>query len=101
MNRSIKTVVLAVVIMFGASFMPAKLSHKAVSSSPRALTNYIWYKDIEMTDPTGTYSDVAAEISRLQGMFGSYIFSSTPSMNLHEYEWGYDTYSYAIIYSDR
>ena len=101
MRRNIKIIlpVIAIALLSG-SFMPAGIAHCPVKNV-QTFRNYTWYMDPDYTDPTGTISDINVEIYRLQNLFGSNIFSSTPSMGLHEYEYGYYPYTFpAIIYSD-
>jgi hypothetical protein len=62
---------------------------------------YLWFTDIDLTNPTGTYCDVFYEMDRLRSMFGGYSFSHIPYSGLYEFEYGFGMpYIYATIYSD-
>lgn len=62
---------------------------------------YLWFTDIDLTNPTGTYCDVFYEMDRLRSMFGGYSFSHIPYGNLTEFEYGIGIpWLYATIYSD-
>lgn len=63
--------------------------------------DYLWYYDFERTEPVGIACDINEEVARLQSDWGGYTFSSSPSMGLLPYEWGYFMYYIpVIIYSD-
>lgn len=80
------------------------ISHVSPAESPKQVldyTNYTWYRDTDMTDPTGTICDISVEVNRLRNLFGGFRFTTTPSMGLHSFEYGYyPNYPFAIIYSD-
>jgi hypothetical protein len=62
---------------------------------------YIWYTDIDCTNPTGSYCDIWYEMDRLRSMFGGYSFSHIPYSGLYEFEYGIGVpWLYATIYSD-
>jgi hypothetical protein len=73
----------------------------ASTTSNRTLLNYTWYLDPDYMFPTGTYSDIGPELTRLRNFYPFNTFTSSPMAGLHAYEWGY--YSSApvpVIYSD-
>jgi len=71
-------------------------------SQSYALTaNYLWYTDIDLTDPVGSYCDVWYEMDRLRGIFSGYSFSNYNYGGLTEYEYGYSAPLYfATIYTN-
>lgn len=71
-------------------------------SQSYALTaSYLWFTDIDLTNPVGSYCDVWYEMSRLRGMFTGYSFSNYNYGGLLEFEYGYCAPLYfATIYSD-
>jgi len=102
MKQTATLLVLGIILTILASFAIAK---KAPSKMPvkanTALYNYQWFYDADMTDPTGTYSDVATEVNRLKSIFPAYSFSAIWYVGLHEFDWGYRPYDNgAVIYSD-
>jgi len=90
-----------VIIIAYTKTSPAKASPTPKMTNS-ILASYVWYKDEEMTEETGTVSGIQAEINRLSQLFPGYTFSSHHTMGLYEYEYG-DHYFLptAIIYSDR
>lgn len=98
-NIKIIIPVIAIALLSG-SFTSTGVNRTSTSQS-QAFRDYTWYTDADYTDPTGTICDINEEIFRLHCLFGGNIFSSTPSMGLHAYEYGYYPYMLpAIIYSD-
>lgn len=67
-----------------------------------ALTaNYIWFTDIELTNPTGSYCDIWYEMDRLRSCFPGYSFSHVGYAGLNDFEYGYSAPLYfATIYSN-
>ncbi len=73
-----------------------------LAQSSTRIIAFTWFKDEELTDPTGTTSAINLEINRLQVLFPGYTFSSASSMGLSPYEFGYhDFYPGTVIYSNR
>lgn len=102
MKKTATLLVLGIIISILASGVLAK---EAPSKTPvktnAVLYNYQWFYDADMTDATGTYSDVATEVNRLKGIFPAYTFSATWFVGLHQFSWGYRPYDNgAAIYSD-
>lgn len=63
---------------------------------------YVWYTDPDFIDPTGSQGTIGQELERLRDENPYYVFTATPSMGLHEYEWGYIPNEMPpIIYSDK
>jgi hypothetical protein len=88
-------------IMFLWPTNPSVARHQQVNSSPAVFFNYTWYLDYDMEYPVGTVSTVNTEMIRLRNVHPGYVFSSTFSLGLREFEYGY--YSYyapAVIYTD-
>lgn len=71
-------------------------------SQSYALSNdYLWFTDIDLTDPAGSYCDIWSEMSRLRSMFPRYSFSHVNYGGLLEFEFGFSAPLYfATIYSD-
>lgn len=64
-------------------------------------TYYLWYTDIDLTNPTGSYCGVWEEIDRLHALFPGYDFSPTHYSGLLEFEYGFcSPWYYQTIYSD-
>jgi hypothetical protein len=64
-------------------------------------TPYIWFTDIDLTDPVGTYCDVFYEMDRLRSVFPGFSFSHIAYAGLNEFEYGVGVpWIYATIYSD-
>lgn len=99
-TATITTILFAILTFLQGNSSPVFNPQNKVQGN-QVFRDYVWYTDEDMTSPTGTISDVNTEIYRLQCLFGGYIFSSTYSMGLHEYEYGYYPYTFpVIIYSD-
>jgi|GEM_PF-1264918 len=105
-NLLVAAAVLSTLLLEGNSMAPQPLSTLKsavinVQPSTQLLLNYTWYNDQWLTDPTGTYSGVSAELERLRDLYSGYVFSSSPGMGLYQFEYGhfpyYPTY---IIYSN-
>ena len=63
--------------------------------------NYLWFTDIDLTNPTGSYCDIWYEMNRLRNIFPAYSFSHIPYAGLNEFEFGFSAPLYfATIYSD-
>jgi hypothetical protein len=63
--------------------------------------DYLWYTDIDMTDPAGSYCDIWSEILRLRATYPAYSFSHVGYAGLLEFEFGFaPPLYYATIYSD-
>lgn len=94
---------IAVCIALMLAINVSSRQHPSAPPPPsKEFTDYTWYKDEEMTDPTGTTSAIYIEIDRLEALFPGYTFSSTHSMGLYPYEWGdHFFYPTTIIYSNR
>ena len=100
-RRIISTLLLlaAIALLPGSARPVATLHPQPVPGD--AFRDYTWYMDPDYTDPTGTVSDVNVEIYRLQCLFGGNTFTTTPSMGLQAFEWGYYPSMFpVIIYSD-
>ena len=71
-------------------------------SQSYALSNdYLWFTDIDLTDPAGSYCDIWAEMERLRSMYPRYSFSHYNYGGLLEFEFGFSAPLYfATIYSD-
>jgi hypothetical protein len=67
-----------------------------------ALSNdYLWFNDIDLTDPTGSYCDIWYEMQRLRNCYPGYSFSHIGYAGLYEFEFGFSApLYYATIYSD-
>lgn len=62
---------------------------------------YLWYTDIDMTDPAGSYASIWDEMDRLRSIFPNYAFSHYNYGGLLEFEFGFAAPLYfAKIYSD-
>jgi len=62
---------------------------------------YIWFTDIDLTNPVGTFCDIFYEINRLRGTFTGFSFSHVPYAGLNEFEFGVGfPWVFATIYSD-
>jgi len=71
------------------------------SSSYMLDSPYLWFTDIDLTDPVGTYCDIFYEIDRLRSTFPSFSFSHVAYAGLNEFEYGVGVpWIYATIYSD-
>ncbi len=70
-------------------------------SQSYALTDeYMWFWDIDLTNPTGAYCDIWTEITWLHNTFPGYSFSHIPYGGLTEFEFGYRPWYYVTIYSN-
>ena len=71
-------------------------------SQSYALSNdYLWFTDIDLTDPAGSYCDVWAEMARLRQSFPGFSFAHYNYGGLLEFEFGFSAPLYfATIYSD-
>ena len=107
MRTNIKILVLVfIAILVNESVFPTKMYKAPVKAqhvlAQHAFTDYTWFTDADMTDPTGTISDINIEISRLQSIYTGYTFSSSPGGGLHDFEYGWNAYyDDVVIYSDR
>ena len=101
MKKYAKWIIVTVIfILTGTSVYPTKLVTNPASSQ-KTLINYTWYKDEELTDLTGTVSEINVECNRLSLLFPTYTFSSSLAMGLYEYEYGYyPGLPVVIIYSN-
>jgi hypothetical protein len=93
------------VIAFACAVIGGHLFANRSSSVPtthnRVLLNYVWYLDPDQTFPTGTYSDIGPELTRLRNAYPFNTFSSSVMAGLHAYEWGYyPSAPTPVIYSD-
>ena len=71
------------------------------SQSYALTSNYLWFTDIDLTDPTGSYCDIWNEMAYLRNTFPGYSFSNYNYGGLLEFEYGYCAPLYfATIYSD-
>ena len=101
MKRKATLLTIALVCIIMAGNISASQFYRPVNTNEAILINYTWYSDEDMTDPTGTISDVATELNRLRSNYPSNVFSSVPGGNLYAFEWGYYQFSpVKIIYSD-
>ena len=63
--------------------------------------NYLWFTDIDLTNPTGSFCDIWYEIARLRNSYPGYSFSHLGYAGLNEFEFGFSAPLYfAVIYSD-
>lgn len=63
--------------------------------------NYLWFTDIDLTDPAGSYCDIWSEMDRLRQSFPAYSFSHVGYAGLLEFEFGFAAPLYfATIYSN-
>lgn len=80
---------------------PTPISHSPVTGKSSFFTNYTWYKDADLIEEVGTWCDINVECNRLSLTFPGYTFSSTFSIGLYQYEYGYHPYlPMVIIYSN-
>jgi len=101
--KKLRSAIIAACLGLCLSFTLLPLRREtATSSGTTRFINYTWYKDEELTDPTGSICTISAEVYRLQVLFPGYTFSSTFTLGLSPYEYG-DHYFYPvqIIYSNR
>lgn len=99
--KKIKLALATLVITVAFANTPVKTNSFPLTT-PSDRAQYVWYKDAEMTEETGTVCDVHIEINRLSQLFPGYTFSSHHMMGLYPYEFGDHTLlPTAIIYSDR
>ncbi len=62
MRTNIKILLLlAGAVMLNESVFPTKM-YKAPVKVQQACTDYTWFDDVDMTDPTGSISDIIIEI---------------------------------------
>ncbi|AXY74768.1 hypothetical protein D3H65_12580 [Paraflavitalea soli] len=91
----------ATIVLF---FYPDNTSSARYSQSNGQLTNlfvYSWYYDQGGTDPTGTLATISDEVESLREIYSGYVFTSTPTMGLREFEFGYFSYyPAAVIYTN-
>jgi hypothetical protein len=95
-------VVLATTSIFSVKPQSVKQNlHQTPTMSTKVCINYTWYRDEEMSDPVGTYSDINVEAYRLSVLFSGYTFSSSYGMGLLPFEYGYHpSLPTVIIYSN-
>ena len=63
--------------------------------------DYLWFTDIDLTNPTGAFCDIWSEITWLHNTFPGYSFSHVPYGNLLEFEFGVALpWYFATIYSN-
>jgi hypothetical protein len=80
---------------------PAAVPETNKTVAEAALTGYTWYTDPYLENPTGTVSPINTELSRLRSLYPGYVFSSSPSTNLQEFEYGYSPlFLDHVIYSN-
>lgn len=67
-----------------------------------ALSNdYLWFTDVDLTNPTGSYCDIWYEMECLRNIFPGYSFSHVSYPGLSEFEFGWSNpYYFATIYSN-
>lgn len=71
------------------------------NSSYSLSLDYLWYTDIDLTDPAGSYCDIWAEMDRLRQNFPGYSFAHYNYGGLVPFEFGFaPPLYYAVIYSD-
>jgi hypothetical protein len=71
------------------------------SQSYALTSNYLWFTDIDLTNPTGSYCDIWYEMEYLRSTFPGYSFSHYNYGGLLQFEFGYSAPLYfATIYSD-
>jgi hypothetical protein len=62
---------------------------------------YLWFTDIDLTDPAGSFCDIWTEMERLRSSYPGYSFSHFNYGGLLEFEFGFSAPLYfATIYSD-
>ncbi|MFT3822508.1 MAG: hypothetical protein QM731_01260 [Chitinophagaceae bacterium] len=104
MKKNLKMVMAAsmAILLATTAFTTNNTNAANATTKSKKLLDYVWYKDEEMTDPTGTLCSPGTEVSRLQTLFPANIFTTTYSGGLQAYEWGYNSgTATVIIYSDR
>jgi hypothetical protein len=63
--------------------------------------DYLWYTDIDMTDPAGSYATIWDEMARLRRVYPNYSFSHYNYGGLLQFEFGFSPpLYYATIFSD-
>jgi hypothetical protein len=103
MKRQLFLMLLACALTFSATQTRAAWS---MPTTPKAETKttgllYLWFLDIDLLDPVGSFSDINTELARLRTLFPGYTFSATPTPGLRAFEFGfYPLLTIAIIYSD-
>ena len=101
MKKKAPLLILATLISVFATHVNANRGFHLSDNAQTVLTDYIWYSDPNLTDPTGSYSDVNTEVQRLRAIFPSYTFSATWTSGLNQYEYGYRSSApIALIYSN-
>ncbi|WP_315815001.1 hypothetical protein [Paraflavitalea speifideaquila] len=66
-----------------------------------AFNGYTWYTDMDLENPTGTFGSIGSELARLRSLHPGYVFSSSFSLGLQEFEYGYSPYYFThVIFSD-
>jgi hypothetical protein len=101
MKKKAPLLILATLISVFASHVNANRGYYSSDQPKKALTDYIWYTDPDLTDPVGGYTDVNTEVQRLRSIFTAYTFSATWTPGLSKYEYGYRPSSPIVyIYSD-
>lgn len=82
-------------------YQPVSVAPPPLQKQGQDLLQFTWYNDQWMTDPTGTISDINTELQRLRSLYFGYVFSSSPSMGLVQFEYGHYPYQPTmIIYSN-
>jgi len=103
MKKMIAICVLACIFSVATANTNAKANSfvQPFDQSYAMVSTYLWFTDIDLTNPTGSYSDIWYEIDRLHNAFPGYDFSHIPYTGLNEFEYGYAApWYFATIYSD-
>jgi hypothetical protein len=103
MKKIIAILILACIFSTASAHFDAKTNAfvQPFSQSYALSAQYIWYTDIDLTNPTGSHCDIWYEIESLHRIFPSYSFSHYNYGGLVAFEWGFSAPLYfATIYSD-
>lgn len=101
MKKKATLFILATVLIISVGGVFANQLFHSSSKQDAVLYEYTWYTDEDLTDPTGTYSDINTEMQRLRNIFPAYVFSASHSGGLYQFEFGYKpSYPVVVIYSD-
>jgi len=105
MKKMIAIFVLACTFSVGTVKAEVKSNETAFvqpfSQSYALSANYLWFTDIDLTNPVGSYCDIWYEMECLRSMFPGYSFSHYNYGGLLQFEFGYSAPLYfATIYSN-
>ena len=107
MNKKTQFVSAALIILvlqgntFPSQAPPVSIPAVSIQKATPLVVTYTWFYDEWLVDPSGGVSDIPTELARLRNLYSGYIFSSTPGMGLHQFEYGYyPGQPLSIIYSN-